>query len=351
MQLLLPPSIFILIILLTTVSGKVSTAIDCRHGNGASKVAYTITVNKSGKPGPGIFNTVQAAIDSIPPNNDQWVKVVIFSGIYKEKVSIPEEKQCIFLEGEGRHLTTITYDGHGQTDESATFTSSPDNVVVKGITFENSYNLEAAPNLYKGQMAAGDVKRALAARIYGDKSSFNECGFMGFQDTLWDVSGRHYFKNCYIEGGVDFIWGNGQSIYEDCMINVTIGTFLPQGYMGYITAQGRESSDEPTGFMFRRGRVFGSGQTLLGRAYGPYSRVIFQHTILDGVVAPQGWFAWNYQGKEDQFTYAEVDCGGPGSNTTERVKWMKKLRPEELNQFSTSSFINQDRWLNRLPLW
>lgn len=53
----------------------------------------------------------------------------------------------------------------------------------------------------------------------------------------------------------------------------------------------------------------------------------------------------------DQLTYAEVDCGGPGSNTTERVKWMKKLRPEELNQFSTSSFINQDRWLNRLPLW
>lgn len=79
---------------------------------------------------------------------------------------------------------------------------------------QNSYNLEAAPNLYKGEMAAGDVKRALAARIYGDKSSFYECGFMGFQDTLWDVSGRHYFKNCYIEGGVDFIWGNGQSIYE-----------------------------------------------------------------------------------------------------------------------------------------
>jgi pectin methylesterase-like acyl-CoA thioesterase len=85
MQLLLPPFIFVLIILqlLTTLNAKVPTAIDCRNGNGASKVPYTITVNKSGKPGPGIFNTVQAAIDSIPPNNDEWVKVVIFSGIYK----------------------------------------------------------------------------------------------------------------------------------------------------------------------------------------------------------------------------------------------------------------------------
>jgi hypothetical protein len=85
---------------------------------------------------------------------------------------------------------------------------------------------------------------------------------------------------------------------QDCMINVTIGTLFPQGFQGYITAQGRQSSDEPTGFVFKRGRVFGSGQDFLGRAYGPYSRVIFHHTVFDGVVAPQGWDAWNYQGKE-----------------------------------------------------
>ena len=63
-------------------------------------------------------------------------------------------------------------------------------------------------------MAIGDpIARAVAARIYGDKSAFFECGFVGFQDTLWDVQGRHFFKNTYIEGGVDFIWGSGQSIY------------------------------------------------------------------------------------------------------------------------------------------
>jgi hypothetical protein len=53
-----------------------------------------------------------------------------------EKVTIPQEKPCIFLEGSGRDVTTIKYDDHGQTDTSATFTSSPDNVVAKGITFE-----------------------------------------------------------------------------------------------------------------------------------------------------------------------------------------------------------------------
>lgn len=50
--------------------------------------------------------------------------------------------------------------------------------------------------------------------IAGDKASFYRCSFYGVQDTLWDVEGRHYFKGCFIEGAVDFIFGAGQSIYE-----------------------------------------------------------------------------------------------------------------------------------------
>lgn len=85
---------------------------------------------------------------------------------------------------------------------------------------------------------------------------------------------------------------------QDCMINVTVGTMLPQGCMGYITAQRRESANEANGFVFRRGSVYGSGQALLGRAYGPYSRVIFHQTAFNNVVAPQGWGAWDYPGQE-----------------------------------------------------
>lgn len=58
------------------------------------------------------------------------------------------------------------------------------------------------------------VKVAVAARISGDKSAFYDCTFLGFQDTVYDYDGRHYFKNCTITGAIDFIFGNGQSIYE-----------------------------------------------------------------------------------------------------------------------------------------
>lgn len=55
---------------------------------------------------------------------------------------------------------------------------------------------------------------APAATIYGDKASFYNCSFFGVQDTLTDAQGRHYYKSCYIEGAIDFIWGRGQSVYE-----------------------------------------------------------------------------------------------------------------------------------------
>ncbi|OMP09374.1 Pectinesterase, catalytic [Corchorus olitorius] len=153
--------------------------------------------------------------------------------------------------------------------------STTDNIVAKGITF-----------------------KAIAATIFGDKSAFFGCRFLGLQDTLYSARGRHYFSSCYIEGGADFIFGNGQSFFEDCSINVTAGAFAPQMRLGYITAQGRDSPNDPSGFVFEGGKIFGTLKHYLGRAWGPYSRVIFHHTILSAEVVPLRWFAWNYPGKE-----------------------------------------------------
>jgi len=69
---------------------------------------------------------------------------------------------------------------------------------------QNSYNL----------VGSEPIQPAPAAAIYGDKSVFYECGFVSYQDTLFDAMNRHYFKDCYIKGEVDFIYGNGQSYYE-----------------------------------------------------------------------------------------------------------------------------------------
>ncbi|XP_014618237.2 putative pectinesterase 52 [Glycine soja] len=309
---------------------QVCKAMDC----GGTQVSRTIVVDQSGK---SDFHTIQAAIDSIKTSNNKWVKIHIKAGTYTEQIQIPYNMPCIFLEGQGKEVTTVTYNDHQKTDISATFSSFPDNVVASGITFKNSFDTAA--------ILSYDGKRipALAARIYGDKSAFYNCSFIGFQDTLWDVEGRHYYKNCLIEGAVDFIWGSGQSYFVDCVLNVTSS--------GSITAQGRSSNSDPSGFVFQRGSVVGSGSAILGRAYDRCSRVIFYDTNLGSVVDPQGWNAWHYTKHEDCIYYAEVGCTGVGANTSKRVPWRKKLTISEFRQqFSTSVFIDHEGWLSKIPL-
>ena len=85
---------------------------------------------------------------------------------------------------------------------------------------------------------------------------------------------------------------------QDCSINSTAGRLAPLGSAGFITAQGRQSPDDPSGFVFSGGSISGTGKTYLGRAYGPYSRVIFHGTTLGAVVVPEGWDAWKFQGQE-----------------------------------------------------
>ncbi|MED6160985.1 hypothetical protein PIB30_056386 [Stylosanthes scabra] len=313
---------------------------------GGKDIVKTIIVNQHGSSSNnGTFTRIQDAIDSIQVNNNRWVKIYIHAGTYKEKVDVRMNKPCIVLEGENRHNTIVTYGDHQKTDTSATFTSSPSNVVVTGITFKNSFNVRLRREIKDEIEEEGKILPAVAARIYGNNTAFYKCGFIGYQDTLFDIIGNHYFKKCYIQGEVDFIFGNGQSFYENCVINATGGE-LP----GFVTAQSRNKSTDEGGFVFERGHVLGSGKINLGRAWGLYSRVIFHGTYFESIITPQGWNAWDHVGQEDKFTYAEVNCKGPGSNTKDRVKWEKKLNYSDMQKFSLSSFVNKDGWLQNLPI-
>ena len=71
----------------------------------------------------------------------------------------------------------------------------------------------------KGQLKG---EQAVALRISGDKSAFYNCRFIGFQDTLCDDKGRHLFKDCYIEGTVDYIFGSGKSLYLVTLKKLTL---------------------------------------------------------------------------------------------------------------------------------
>ena len=69
-------------------------------------------------------------------------------------------------------------------------------------------------------------------------------------------------------------------------------------YTGYITAQGRDSADDPSGFVFKDCIILGRGKAYLGRAWKAFSRVIIADSKLSDIVVPVGWDAWQFVGHE-----------------------------------------------------
>ncbi|XP_030459728.1 putative pectinesterase 10 [Syzygium oleosum] len=315
---------------------KVSYSQVCSDQNQDS---VTIVVDQSGQ---GQFTTVQQAIDSVPAENNIWTRIIVKPGTYKEKVVVPGDKPCIVLEGNSASDTMIEWGDAGDVNKSATFTLYADNFKARNIGFKNTYN----EMTQRGDFSS--IKPAPAFQITSDKVSFHQCAFISVQDTLTDFRGRHYFRSCYIEGAVDFIWGGGQSIYKGCKINAT--TDILAGSAGYITAQGRNSATDASGYIFHRCSVRGTGPVYLGRAYRQYSRVVFHQSYLSTDVVPEGWDSWRYAGQEGTITFAENKCNGPGADMSTRVKWQKTLSSEEVDRLiDAKTFINQDGWLQKQP--
>ncbi|KAH0884450.1 hypothetical protein HID58_060546 [Brassica napus] len=239
------------------------------------------------------FTKIQKAIDSVPVNNRHWSFINVAAGLYRK--------------------TTVEWGDHDSVAQSPTFATVADNTVVKSLTFVNTYNF---PN--KGKVNRNPRIPAVAALINGDICAFYSVGFSGVQDTLWDADGRHFFHLCTIQGAVDFIFGNGQSIYKKCVINV-LGATLKPGVAGYITAQGRTNPYDANGFVFTDNLVHGTGKAFLGRPWRSYARVIFYNTDLTDVVVPQRWDSWHFGGHVSQLTFAEIGYYGSGSNTGRRA--------------------------------
>ncbi|CAM6008564.1 unnamed protein product [Sphagnum balticum] len=286
------------------------------------------------------FSTVQAAIDAVPPNNKRRVIIFISPGIYEERVEIPSNKPFITFQGAGRSVTLITGNSAARdwnrefssaqgTYRSCVVGVNADHFIARNISFQNT-----APHPVPG--AAG--WQAVALRATGDFAAFYGCGFYGAQDTLYDHKGRHYFHDCYIEGSIDFVFGRGQSLYVGCTLH-SIDNY------GSLTAQKRSDSKDRSGFSFVNCTVTGSSPHLLGRAWGPYSRVVYAYTYMENSIIPFGWSNWNDAYREETVYYGQYRCYGPGANENARVAWSHELADEEARPFLNLSFIDGQVWL------
>jgi pectin methylesterase-like acyl-CoA thioesterase len=290
-----------------------------------------ITVNNHGG---GDFGSVQSAVDSIAEGNTERVVIAIEPGIYKERIVVPKSKRCIRFEGKEAETTVLTYHLNARMigadgNEIGTFrtpsvTIEADDFSAENITFENS---------------AGDVGQALAIAVMGDRAVFKNCRFLGWQDTIYDQAGRHYYENCYIAGHCDFIFGGGTAFFEKCRIHCLEGS--------YITAASTPQ-DEPYGYVFSNCTISGEPvrpKTYLGRPWRDYANVIFLNTQMEDVIRPEGWHNWSKPEREKTARYAEYNSTGPGGEPSARVLWSRQLTEDEVKGITVETVLKgRDGW-------
>ncbi|KAF7836496.1 putative pectinesterase 8 [Senna tora] len=306
-------------------------------GDTASPNINTLQVCVDQKGMGSCFSTVQAAVNAVPDYSDQRTIISIHSGTYHEKVMVGKSKANITFKGEGYGSTIITWNDTAKsangTFQSASVQVFASNFIAHNISFKNE-----APIPRPGEEGA----QAVAIRVSGDKAQFYGCGFFGAQDTLHDDEGRHYFKECFIQGSIDFIFGNGRSFYEDCQID-SIADSTQKFINGAVTAQGRSLDTDNTGFAFVNCNIGGKGRIWLGRAWGPYSRVIFAFTTMSDVIVPEGWNDFNVPSRDQTVFYGEYQCTGPGANMSTRPSYVRRLNDKEASPFLNTSYIDGDQ--------
>nr|GLL31973.1 pectinesterase-like [Ipomoea trifida] len=298
------------------------------------------------KDGSGKFNSINAALATIPPKSNRTVIILIKAGVYSEYVVVPRKVNNVVFMGEGPGKTVITgnknfIDGVG-TYKTATVVVEGEGFVCRDLTIENR---------------AGAAKhQAVALRVSADMAVFHNCNIEAYQDTLYAHSYRQFYRGCTITGTIDFIFGDAGAVFQNCKMIVR-KPMENQACM--VTAQGRKDSRSVGGTVLQACEILPDPalkgvtppvKVYLGRPWKEFSRTIIMSSFIDGFIAPEGWSPWQGDFALNTLWYAEYGNRGPGANTASRVKWggyKKNISPEIAKQFSPSVFLEGDAWIKR----
>jgi pectin methylesterase-like acyl-CoA thioesterase len=323
--------------------------------------------------GTGDYYSVQSAINRVPSTGGV---VLVAPGIYREQVIINQSHVTLKSANPDPAKTIIVDDTsqgtRGNKPSYATVHVLGDDFHAENITFQNDFN--------RTHQQAFSGSQAQALNLDGDRNILSNVHVLANQDTLYigargcgqagsrrssaaqssstgaapvaiqadpctPVATRSYFTHCIIAGNVDYIYGDGNVVFDHCEIHNT-----EHAAGGYLTAQGRYSAAQQSTFVFNHCRVTaepGVTNVYLGRPWRPYASVVYMNTELGAHINPAGWREW-HPGEThslDTAFFAEFQSTGPGANPAAREPKSHQLTRSEAEQFQTARFLSgSDRW-------
>ena len=301
--------------------------------------------------GTAEFRNVSEAIEVCRAFMEYHKVIYVKKGIYKEKLVIPQWLTNIEICGEDRDQTIITWDDHANipmalsswplvisqqptantqqpklgTFRTFTLKIEGSKITLKNITIENN---------------SARLGQAVALHTEGDRLTFVNCRFLGHQDTIYtgNAKTRLYFKDCYIEGTTDFIFGPSTAWFEHCQIFCKANS--------YITAASTPQ-DVAYGYIFNNCSIScdqGVNKVYLGRPWRDYGYTLFMNCHLPRQIRPEGWHQWRPEAVKTA-RYMEYNNTGEGADVSKRVTWSRQLTKKEASRITLEAvFAINDVW-------
>jgi pectinesterase len=292
-----------------------------------------------------MYRSLGAALTRLPANGGARTVIFLRNGRYREKLTI--DRPRITVVGESRDSTILTFDaaagmpapGGGTWGTRGSYTLrivAPD-FRAERLTIENAFDYLA--NAAKAATDSTKLRDAQAVALMldfgSDRATFEDVRILGHQDTLFPNAGRAYFHRCVVAGSVDFIFGAGQAVFDECdIVSRDRGSRTNNGY---VTAASTRRAD-PYGFLFIRSRLLKESPSMaansvtLGRPWHPFgdpdavASVAFVNCWMDDHIGEKGWERMSaldstgarvwYEPASARF--AEFGTTGPGAVKSDR---------------------------------
>ena len=279
---------------------------------------------------------LQRIFDTAPENS----MILLSEGEYRQKTGI--RTPGLIVKGAGADKTRIVYNDYAKkrdflcddwaTTRTYTLAVCADGVTMEDLTVEND---ALAPEV---------LGQEVALSVVADGFRMENCTLRSTQDTLFlgplpsDLIGRYEgflhdelrrfgwfrqsFRNCRIEGTVDFIFGCGDAVFEDCEIR----SLQDKRNVGFVAAPAHDIQQKEgfrfCGCQFTAEREVPAGSIFLARPWRDYGLSVFTDCAYDFHIAPEGFDKWQGTNRDGTARFYEAPVV-PG-----RVPWINRADQE-----------------------